>query len=329
MDIWGVVVESIRLGIGPQAAAYAVAAVGLNLHFGHTGLLNFGQVGFLLMGAYGTAITVDNGGSLWLGVLVGCLAALALALLLGIPTLRLRADYLAVVTITVSEILRLSVRSKAAQDLTGGVFGITQVTEEFNDLNPIPRGQYGWGGLEFSHQALWVMIVGWTLALVCTLVVRQLMRSPWGRVIRSIREDEDAVRSLGKNAFLYKLQSLMIGGVIGGLGGIVLLLVYETVTPDVYGTVVTFFIFTIVILGGAGSTWGPMVGSVVFWTFIELSNGMLREAIDAGVISDSVLSPQEVAAVRFIVMGLLLAGLMIWRPQGILGNREEVLLDAR
>lgn len=329
MDLWPVIVESIRLGIGPQAAAYAVAAVGLNLHFGHTGLLNFGQVGFLLVGAYGTGITVDQGGSLWLGMVVGCLAAVVLALLLGIPTLRLRADYLAVVTITVSEILRYVARSKSAQDLTGGVFGITQVPGDFFDVNPISPGQYGWGGLQFSHRALWVMIVGWSLALVCTLVVRQLMRSPWGRVIRSIREDEDAVRSLGKNVFVYKLQSLMIGGVMGGLGGIVLLLLYDSVTPDVYGTVVTFFIFTIVILGGAGSTWGPIVGSVVFWTFIELSNGMLREAIDAGVISESVLSPQEVAAVRFIVMGLLLAGLMIWRPQGLFGNRQEVLLDAR
>lgn len=329
MDIWAVVVESIRLGIGPQAAAYAVAAVGLNLHFGHTGLLNFGQVGFLLVGAYGTGITVDNGGSLWLGMLVGCVAAVVLALLLGIPTLRLRADYLAVVTITVSEILRYIARSKAAEGVTGGVFGIVQVPGDFFDLNPFSPGQYGWGDLKFSHRSLWVMIVGWTLALVCTLVVRQLMRSPWGRVLRSIREDEDAVRSLGKNTFLYKLQSLMIGGVMGALGGIVLLLVYESVAPDVYGTVVTFFIFTIVILGGAGSTWGPIVGSVVFWTFIEFSNGLLREAIDAGVISESVLSPQEVAAVRFIVMGLMLAALMIWRPQGLFGNREEVLLDAR
>jgi branched-chain amino acid transport system permease protein len=329
MDIWAVLVESIRLGIGPQAAAYAVAAVGLNLHFGHTGLLNFGQVGFLLVGAYGTGITVDNGGSLWLGMLVGCLAAVVLALLLGVPTLRLRADYLAVVTITVSESLRYLARSKTAEDLTGGVFGISQVPGDFFDINPIADGQYGWGDLQFSHRSLWVMIVGWTLALVCTLVVRQLMRSPWGRVLRSIREDEDAVRSLGKNAFLYKLQSLMIGGVMGGLGGIVLLLLYESVTPDLYGTVVTFYIFTIVILGGAGSTWGPMVASVLFWTFIEFSNGLLREAIDAGVISESVLSPQEVAAVRFIVMGLLLAGLMIWRPQGLFGNREEVLLDVR
>src|SRR5262245_2208596 len=329
MDIWGVVVESLRLGFGPQAAAYAVAAVGLNLQFGHTGLLNFGQVGFFLVGAYGTAITVDNGGSFWLGLLVGCLAAVVLALILGIPTLRLRADYLAIVTITMGEILRLIVRSTWAEGVTGGVFGIIQVPKDFFRVNPIADGRYGWGDFVFTSRALWVMLVGWGAAVVCTLLVRRLIHSPWGRVIRSIREDEDAVRSLGKNVFVYRLQSLAIGGVMGALGGITLLLIQESVTPDVYIPTITFFAFTIVILGGAGSTWGPILGSFVFWTFIELSNGMLREAIDAGWISESVLSPQEVAATRFVIMGLLLAALMVFRPQGLLGNREEVLLDVR
>jgi branched-chain amino acid transport system permease protein len=301
----------------------------LNLHFGHTGLLNFGQVGFLLAGAYGASITVDNGGSFWLGILVGCLAAAVLAILLGIPTLRLRADYLAIVTITVGEILRLVVRSEAAADFTGGVFGIIQVPTDFFDVNPIPDGRFGVGDLAYTQRSLWVMATGWGLAVICTLVVRALMRSPWGRVIRSIREDEDAVRSLGKNVFVYRLQSLAIGGVMGALGGIVLLTIQESVTPDVYVPTVTFFAFTIVILGGAGSTWGPLLGSFIFWTFIELSNGMLREAIDAGVLSESILTPQEVAATRFVLMGLLLAVLMVFRPQGLLGNREEVLLDAR
>jgi branched-chain amino acid transport system permease protein len=329
MDIWGAVVEAVRQGFGPQAAAYAVAATGLNLHFGHTGLLNFGQVGFLLVGAYGTAITVDGGGSFWLGVVVGCLAAVVLALVLGVPTLRLRADYLAIVTITVAEILRLVVRSQAAESITGGVFGIVQVPGDFFRLNPFPEGRFGIGDFAYSDRALWIMVAGWGLAIVCTLVLRQLIRSPWGRVIRSIREDEDAVRSLGKNVFVAKLQSLAIGGVMGALGGIVLLLIQESVTPDVYIPTVTFFAFTIVILGGAGSTWGPIVGSVIFWTFIELSNGLLREAIDEGLISESVLSPQDVAATRFVIMGVMLALLMVFRPQGILGNKEEVLLDAR
>ena len=105
---WDAFLESLRVALGPQAAAYAVAAVGLNLHFGHTGLLNFGQVGFFLVGAYGVGVTVDAGGPLWLGMLVGIGLAVLLALLLGLPTLRLRADYLAIVTIAVAECLRLA-----------------------------------------------------------------------------------------------------------------------------------------------------------------------------------------------------------------------------
>jgi neutral amino acid transport system permease protein len=329
MDVWGVLIEALRQGLGPQAAAYAVAATGLNLHFGLTGLLNFGHVAFLLVGAYGTAITVDNGGSLWLGIVVGCLAAVVLALLLGLPSLKLRAEYLAIVTITVGEILRLIVRSNAAQELTGGVFGITQVPGEFYDINPFAPGRYGIGDLLYSERRLWVMVVGWGVAVLGALLIRQLMASPWGRVVRSIREDEDVARSLGKNVFGFKLQSLVIGGVLGALGGVVLLFVQESVTPDVFIPILTFYVFTIVVLGGAGSTWGPLVGSVVFWTFIELSSGLLREAIANDLIPSSVLEPQDVAATRFIIMGLLLAALMVWRPQGILGNRQDVLLDVR
>ena len=114
MDIGGIFIDALRAAIGPVAAAYAVSAIGLNLQFGYTGLLNFGHVGFMMVGAYGMAITVDFGGSLWLGILVGILAAVVLGLILGVPTLRLRADYLAIVTISAAEILRLLVRSSWA-----------------------------------------------------------------------------------------------------------------------------------------------------------------------------------------------------------------------
>src|SRR5687768_12673896 len=126
MDFADVFFRAVRASIGVEAAAYALAAAGLNVHFGYTGLLNFGQVGFMLVGAYGTAITVDQGGPLWLGILVGLGSAVVLALLLGLPTLRLRADYLAIVTIAVAEILRLVVRTQWAADnlKTRGVFGI-------------------------------------------------------------------------------------------------------------------------------------------------------------------------------------------------------------
>ena len=126
MDLVKILTDSLRAAVGVPAAAYALAAVGLNVQFGYTGLLNFGHVAFMMLGAYGTAVTVNEGGPLWLGLLVGMGAAALLGLLLGIPTLRLRADYLAIVTIAAAEILRLVARSNAAVGgigLLGPLFG--------------------------------------------------------------------------------------------------------------------------------------------------------------------------------------------------------------
>jgi len=329
MDFGAALSEAFRVGIGAQAAAYAVAAIGLNLHFGYTGLLNFGHVGFFLVGAYGAAITVDAGGSLWLGIGVGVLASVALALVLGLPTLRLRADYLAIVTIAVAEILRLVARANAARPLTGGVFGIRDVAGSFYDLNPISPGAYGTGGLVFSHRSLWVIVVAWTLAGLCTLLLWALVRSPWGRVIRAIREDEDAVRSLGKNVFVHKLQSLVLGGIFGALAGIVLMINQQSVVPDSYIAVLTFYTYTVLILGGAGTTWGPVVGSILFWFLTQLTESVLRQAIDTGAIPSNVIGVQDLAALRFALVGVGLMALMIYRPQGIFGRRQELLLDAR
>ena len=130
--------DAIAAGIGLQAAAFALAAVGLNLQFGYTGLLNFGLVAFIMVGAYGTAITVDQGGPLWLGLIVGVLASVILGLIFGLPTLRLRADYLAIVTITAGETLRIIVNAGGENSLTRGPFGIQEFARSFFDINPIP-----------------------------------------------------------------------------------------------------------------------------------------------------------------------------------------------
>ena len=328
MELGDLLLEALRVAVSAQAAAYAVAAVGLNLHFGFTGLLNFGHVGFFLAGAYGAAIAVDAGAPLWVGALVGVAAAVVLGLLLGLPTLRLRADYLAIVTIAAAEILRLVVRSNAARPVTNGVFGIRDVAGGFYDANPIPEGVYGVGGFVFSARSLWVIVVGWGIALACALVVWALARSPWGRVLRAVREDEDAARSLGKNVFVYKLQSLVVGGIFGAFAGIVLMVNQQSVAPDSYLPALTFFVWTVLILGGTGTIFGPLVGSLVFWFLIQLTEGLLREGIEAGVVP-SVIDAQDLAALRFALVGLGLMLLMIFRPQGILGKREEMLLDAR
>ena len=320
--------DATRSAVGPQAAIYALVAIGLNMHFGYTGLLNFGQVGFMLVGAYGVAIAVSIFGfSLWWGVLLAVAMAVVLALLLGLPTLRLRADYLAITTIAAAEILRFVFRSSDARPLTGGVFGLRGFADAFYRLNPLPPGDYQVLLLSLNERRLWQMIAGWSLAGAACLFMWALMRSPWGRVIKSIREDEDAARSLGKNVFSYKMQSLVIGGVVGALGGAMFAITLQTVQPDTFLPQLTFYAYAVLILGGAARILGPVVGSVIFWFIIAGFDSFLRRAASIGLLPEEYFGSGSIGAVRFALVGLGLILLMIYRPQGLLGDRREMQLD--
>lgn len=330
MDVAVILADAVRSGVGPIAAIYALAAIGLNLHFGYTGLLNFGQVAFMLVGAYGLAVSVSTfGTALWVGVLAGLGSAVVLALVLGVPTLRLRGDYLAIATIAAGEILRLFYRSSWAEPVTGGVFGLQRFANEFYAANPLPSGSFGVGLVRFGARDLWVLIVAWGLVGIAAVVLAVVMHSPWGRVIRSIREDEDAARSLGKNVYGYKMQSLILGGVAGAGAGMMLAIQVQSVNPDSYDPVVTFFLYTLLVLGGAGRILGPIVGSILFWFVLTLADSALRQAIGSGVIPPTVIAAPEIGAVRFALVGLGLLLLVAFRPQGILGSRKEMLLHAR
>ena len=217
MDIIKILENTISAFFGIDAAYFALAAIGLNIQFGYTGLLNFGQSAFMACGAYGLGMTSQYFGvGMWWGILIGLALVIILGLLVGIPTLRLRADYLAIVTIATAEIVRLVVRSVRFKEYFGGSDGINSFSSSFRDLSPFdPGAQYGFRPFQYSGYSLWTMIVGWTLVIVFSVLVYLLMKSPWGRVVKAIREDEDAVRSLGKNVYSYKMQSIIIGGVVG------------------------------------------------------------------------------------------------------------------
>ncbi|MFE9773429.1 branched-chain amino acid ABC transporter permease [Streptomyces sp. NPDC005931] len=330
MDVSLILSDALRSGIGPIAAIYALAAMGLNLHFGYTGLLNFGQVGFMLVGGYGLAITVATWGRpMWLGVLAGLGCAIVLALLLGVPTLRLRADYLAITTIAAGETLRLFYRSSWAEPVTGGVYGLQRFAGGFYDLNPLPRGSYGVGLVKFGARDLWVMTVGWSMVALAAVLLALLVHSPWGRVVRSIREDETAAAGLGKNVYAYKMTSLVLGGLIGGVAGMLQAIQVQSVNPDGFDPAVTFFLYTLLVLGGAGRVLGPVVGSVLFWFLLTFLDSGLRQAIGAGYVSPELISTAEVGAVRFALVGVALILLIVFRPQGLLGSRKEMLLSGR
>ena len=181
--------------------------------------------------------------------------------------------------------------------------------------------------LSWTRQDLWVVIVGWILVALFTLLVWLLVRSPWGRIVRGIREDEAAVVSLGKNVFAYKLQALMLGGVIGAFGGIVWAVAKQSVQPDTFRPEFTFFAYTILLLGGAARVFGPIVGAILFWMILAGTGEFLGQAIQAGWID--FLQPTDVGNIRFVLMGSGLIALMVFRPQGIFGDRRELALDAK
>lgn len=322
--------NSIYTAIGINAIGYILAAIGVNVHFGFTGLLNFGQAAFAAAGAYAIAVPINRyGWSLWATIPMLVVAAVVLALLLGIPTLRLRADYLAIVTIAAAEIVRLVLNAPRLTWLFGGNDGLQQYTADVDRINPFEGKEYHLGSQPFGGHELFIILIGWMLIAATSVVVFLLARSPWGRVLKSIREDEDAARSLGKNIFAYKMQSLVLGGVIGALGGAILALGNRSANPNDYSTAFTFFAWTVVILGGAGRVKGPIIGGVIYWLVIGFTEVFLSEATRHEVLPTWLVDQNNFGFWRFMLTGLGLAALVIFRPQGIFGDRREQAFDVR
>ncbi|MEU8195974.1 branched-chain amino acid ABC transporter permease [Microbispora amethystogenes] len=329
MDWNAILITTVKASIGLETVVYALAAIGVNIQFGYAGLLNFGQAAFLGVAAYGMAVTVATFHlPFWLGIAIGLAATVVLAFLLGIPTLRLRADYLAIVTIAAAEIVRLVFRSVKFSSVFGGSDGRQNFSGDFFAMNPYSPGTYGIGPIGFNERVTWILTVGWVLIAICCGLVYLLMKSPWGRVLKAIREDEDAVRSLGKNVFSYKMQALVLGGLVGCLGGFLFALGQASVQPDLFSTEFTFYAYTIVILGGAARVFSPVVGAAIFWVLLVFVGNTLSEAVSAGMLP-SLFTVNNIGAVRFMLVGLGLMLLLIFRPQGIFGDKREIALDAR
>ncbi|MDO9379376.1 MAG: branched-chain amino acid ABC transporter permease [Nocardioidaceae bacterium] len=318
--------SALRAAIGIQAVYFCLAAIGLNVQFGYAGLLNFGQAGFLAVGAYAFAVSVASFDlPFFVAIFVGLAATALLALILGIPTLRLRADYLAIATIAAAEVIRLFFGA-SFKDYFNGRDGVSQFSTAFQEANPFSGPVLG-----FRPDDFWVMVVGWTLVLLSSLLLLLLMRSPWGRVLKAIREDEEAVRSLGKNVYSYKMQALVLGGLIGCLGGFILAFGQNSVQPDNFSSDLTFIVYTMLILGGAARIFGPIFGAVVFWGSLSLISGILGDltAGDNPILPTWLITDQQIGSVRFMIVGIALILLMIFRPQGVFGDRKEIALDAR
>jgi branched-chain amino acid transport system permease protein len=230
------------------------------------------------------------------------------------------------VTIAAAQAFKFFVSTTEYEAITGGPNGLSEFGAEFYALNPIPDGRYDILGLSKSAADLWIEIVGWSFVAIAAILLALLVRSPWGRVLKGIREDEDAVRSLGKNVFAYKLQSLVIGGTFASLGGMVFVMSSQTNQPATWGTNFTFMLWTVLLLGGAATVLGPIVGGMVFFALTMLTQGLLEGLVNLGLLP--FLSISQVGQIRFLLVGLALMLLVIFRPQGILGNKKETYFNA-
>jgi len=300
--------------VGVLAGIYTIFALGLQLNVGFTGIQNFGQVGFMAIAAYSMAIlTAEEGVSFWLSLPLAVAITIGFALIVGLPSLRLRADYFAIATIAFAESIRLVALN--ARDLTNGAQGIFGFDDSWDNVS---------GGIEdFIVDLGWsdvpglfpLLLVTWGIAIALMFGLTRVQRTPWGRVLRAIREDEDAARALGKNAFSYKLQSLAIAATLAAIAGFLFAMNLKFVVPDEFLPIITFTGYAVLILGGLANYWGVAVGALILWTVLE----GLR-------FLDLPFSETQIAALRFIVLNLTLIGLLAFRPQGMLGKREEMVL---
>jgi branched-chain amino acid transport system permease protein len=309
----GFLLPDFWIGVGITAGIYALFTLGLQLSCGLTGLINFGQAGFMAIGAYTMGIlVVDHHWSFWASLPAAALVTSASSLLVGLPSLRLRADYLAIVTIAFAEIVRYTAQNAG---FTGGNQGILGFDGAWWDLIDSLAPMLKSIGLA-SRPELVLLVAVWATFLVLALLLAFAGRTPWGRVLRAIREDEDAAAALGKNVLSYKLQSLAGAAVLAGIAGWFLAVQVTFLYPSMFEPNFTFLGYAILILGGLGSFVGVGLGSLLFWFLLE----GLR-------LLDLPLGAEQLASLRFILVGLLLIGLTMLRPQGMLGNRQEMLLQ--
>lgn len=289
--------ESYLVAIGIIALIYMLLGLGLTLQYGLTGLINFGHVGFFAIGAYASALITLQGAPLIFGFAAAAALAGLAAWPIGLVSLRLRDDYFAIVTLGFSEVVRLAIVSEGW--LTSGVQGIPGIPRLYGNL----------GG--FAAQ-LAVFATVLAVAIVAAWMIRRMARSPFGRVIEAIRDNEEAVQALGKDPARFKIQVLVVGAAFAGLAGAFYAHYITYIVPDQFIPLVTFYVWMAIIMGGVGRVSGALVGTVILMVFLEGSR-FLRDVVPG-------VSEVDMASVRIGVIGLLLIIFVIYRPQGLMGG---------
>jgi len=304
------------LEVGVLFFLYAMILVGLNLQFGHTGLVNFGPVAFFAVGGYTAAmLTADDPfravglGLSWpVGLAGAVVAAVALGVLLGVSTLRLRDDFLAIVTLAVAEIVHGLVETQS--EITGGGLG----------LNNVPRPIAGTTSAGDGAVLASTIVVFGALALLFYGLFRRLSASPYGRVLRAIRADEQVTETLGKRVFRYKLAVFVYGAAIAGLAGALLVFYNGAASPGFFTINVTVIVWIGMLIGGAGSDRGVIGGLAIIMGF-QLFTRFLNDQIPF-------VTQDQFASLRLVLIGLLLMVIIKYRPEGIWGDADELGVDS-
>jgi branched-chain amino acid transport system permease protein len=290
------------------AGIYALLAQGLNVQWGFAGMLNVGVAAFFAVGAYTSAILTsgDSAGHLggfglpWpLGFLGAMAIAALLGLLIGLVTLNLRSDYLAIASIGIAEIVRLVLKNE--EWLTGGVRGISGIPRP---LDQLVEGQNV------------ILLLGLVLLLIAIVYwgLERIYRSPWGRVQRGIRDNEAAARAMGKNSLAFRLQAFVIGCALMGLSGALYAHFVGFISPEAFDPVfATFIVWVMLIAGGSGNNRGAILGAFVIWG-VWSGTQFVTNQLPAEYVT-------QASALRVLLIGLLLQVILIFRPEGMLPER--------
>jgi len=295
------------------ALTYAIICLGLNVQWGQTGLFNVGVAAFVGLGAYVSAVlttpeTADRIGGFALPIPIGWIAAMVgggvLAFLIGLLTIRMRADYLAITTFGIAVALQLVFQN--AEAVTGGTFGIGFIPRPFVALQ----------SEAFAFNALNLAVTA-VVVLVLYLLLEHLLRSPWGRVLRAVREDETAAQALGKNPTFLRIQAFALGGAIMALAGAVQAHFIGFIAPGNYLPMMTFQVWAMLIVGGSGNNRGAILGAVLVWAIWALSGGVIAEVFPPD-------QQARAASLQIVTIGVMLCLILLWRPQGILPEVRSV-----
>lgn len=300
------------------ATIYSVMVMGLNLQWGFTGLFNAGVVGFFAIGAYGTAILIGPDRAALIGgfglpfpvaLAGGMVLAGVAALIVGLATIRLREEYLAIATFGVAISIQLV------------ALNFTMLTGGANGLIGLPRPFFGWFESHHSYNLFYLGMVV-VLAAIVYVGLERAVRSPWGRVLKAIREDEVAARSLGKNPVVVRLQAFVLGSVIMGMAGGLYVGFIGFVSPIDFLPILTFQIWAMLIVGGSGNNRGAIVGVFAVWALWTVSGYLISRLVPVAYQSQG-------GAAQVMLIGLLIVLTLLYRPRGLIGEEAVVSRHAR